>query len=97
MPTVTLATTLSKWLPDHAQRGGGELSLQVPGDNVRALLDEVFRIHPLLRGYVLEDQGALRHHVALFVDGVAVRDKQTLLQAVPAQAEIFIAQALSGG
>jgi sulfur carrier protein ThiS len=94
MPTVTLATTLAKWLPGHA---GGELSLRVSGGTVRETLEQIFIVYPLLRGYVLEDQGALRHHVAVFVDGVAVGDKQTLQQPVTAQSEIFIAQALSGG
>jgi sulfur-carrier protein len=97
MATVILATTLSKWLPDHVALGGGELRLQVPGDSVRQVLDGVFAQRPQLRSYVLEDHGGLRHHVAVFVDGAAVRDKQTLQQPVSADAELFIAQALSGG
>jgi sulfur-carrier protein len=97
MATVTLATTLAKWLPDHAARGGGEWSLQVNADSVRALLDQLFILHPVLRGYVLEDHGTLRHHVAIFVDGVAVVEKKYLQQPVSAGTEVFIAQALSGG
>ena len=98
MPTVTLATSLAKWLPTDAQRGGQEISLDVAGDHLRAVLDALFAIHPPLRSYVLEDHGALRHHVAVFINGAAVRDKQLLhLQAIDAGAEIFIAQALSGG
>lgn len=97
MATVILATTLSKWLPDHVARGGGELRLQVPGDTVRQVLDGVFVQWPQLRSYVLEDHGGLRHHVAVFVDGAAVGDKQTLRQPVSAEAELFVAQALSGG
>jgi sulfur-carrier protein len=70
---------------------------QFDGDSVRAVLDAVFAQNPRLRGYVLDDQGALRRHVAVFVDGVAVRDKARLDQKVSAQAEIRIMQALSGG
>lgn len=97
MPTVTLATTLAKWIPDHAANGGGELSLQLTGSTVRELLDQTFELHPVLRSYVLEDQGALRHHLAVFVNGVALRDKKSLQQSVSTEAELFIAQALSGG
>ncbi len=97
MPTVTLATPLAKWIPDHVAKGGGELSLQLTGTTVRELLDQAFELHPVLRGYVLEDQGALRHHLAVFVNGVAVSDKKSLQQSVRTDAELFIAQALSGG
>lgn len=62
-----------------------------------AALDALFALVPVLRGYVLDERGALRHHVVAFVDGVAVRDKAGLSEAVPAGGEIYIFQALSGG
>jgi hypothetical protein len=64
---------------------------------VREALDDLFARLPQLRGYLLDDQGALRHHVAAFVDGVVVRDKHTLAEAVPACGEVYLVQALSGG
>ena len=38
-----------------------------------------------------------RHHLALFVDGVAIRDKRDLSQAIGKDSEIYVMQALSGG
>ena len=48
----------------------------VVGATVRECLDAVFAKVPRLRGYVLDDQGALRQHVVIFLDGEAIRDRQ---------------------
>lgn len=69
----------------------------VDGCTVRAALDGVFEKHPMLRGYVLNDQNEVRTHVVIFVDGVAVRDRRGLTDAVKSESEIFVMQALSGG
>jgi len=69
----------------------------VEGSTVAEALGKVFADNPLLRGYVLDDQGALRKHMLIFVDGRPVRDRRTLSDPLPAGAEIFVMQALSGG
>lgn len=68
-----------------------------PGGTVREVLDAVFRTHPRVRGYVLDDQGGLRHHMVVFVDGRAVADRAGLSDPVSADAEVYVMQALSGG
>lgn len=70
---------------------------QVGGETVRASLDEAFLLYPRARGYVLDEHGALRQHMAVFVDGVPVADRRALSDAVPPAAEILVMQALSGG
>ena len=67
------------------------------GSTVRAVLDEVFAANPRLRGYVVDDQARLRHHVVVFVDGQLIRDRVTLADPVAARSEIAVMQALSGG
>ena len=52
---------------------------------------------PPLRGYVLDERGALRHHVVVFIDGEPLRDKQSLGDSVKPNSEIHVFQALSGG
>jgi hypothetical protein len=64
---------------------------------VRAVLDAVFATNPRLRGYVLDDQGRLRQHVVVFVDGSQVRDRLLLADPVPERGEVAVLQALSGG
>jgi molybdopterin synthase sulfur carrier subunit len=71
--------------------------LEVGGATVRAALDAAFTARPDLRGYVLDDQGALRQHVALFVDGVPLRDRRGLSDTIAPQTALDILQALSGG
>jgi len=68
-----------------------------PGTTVREVLDAVFVHSPRLRGYVLDDQGVLRRHMMVFVDGQQVRDRAGLSDAVGADAELYVMQALSGG
>ena len=97
MPTVVIASSLARWLAPNPDIGVGEKSLAVPGVTVRAALEAVFAAYPILRGYVTDEHGALRHHVVAFVNGVAVQDKVTLSEPVAADGEIYLFQALSGG
>jgi hypothetical protein len=69
----------------------------VAGRTVREVLDAVFADNERARGYVLDDQGALRKHMLVFVDGAQVTDRDGLSDPVVANAEVFVMQALSGG
>jgi hypothetical protein len=46
---------------------------------------------------VLDDQSALRRHMAIFVDGAMIRDRARLSDAVRETSTIYVFQALSGG
>lgn len=70
---------------------------QVDGLVIRDVLENVFEYNPRLRGYVLDDQGSVRKHMLIFVDGVPIRDRETLTDTVGDGAEVFVMQALSGG
>ncbi len=69
----------------------------VAGATVRDALEQYFALHPRTRSYVLDDQGALRHHVVVFVGGEQARDREGLSDVVSEGAEIYVMQALSGG
>jgi len=69
----------------------------VPGATVREVLEEALRERPRLRTYVLDEQGRLRHHVAVFVDGEQVADREALSDPVRPDAAVYVMQALSGG
>ena len=64
---------------------------------MRAALDQVFAGHPALRDYIVDEQGALRRHLAIFIDGEGIRDRRRLGDAVAAGTRIYVVQALSGG
>lgn len=69
----------------------------VPGGTVRSVLEAVFRENPRLRSYILDDQGALREHISVFVDARRVEDRRGLADPVFEQSEVYVLQALSGG
>lgn len=96
MARVVLAPALTRWLPSE-QRPPGELRVQAEGADVDAALRIVFQQYPVLRGYVLDEHAAVRHHVAIFIDGEPMRDKRDLRQPVTDASEIYVMQALSGG
>ena len=89
MPTVSFTSALRRFLPVPAA--------QVEGVTVGEALAAVFVSRPVLRGYVLDDQGALRRHVAVYVNGEPVRDRTRMTDTVGMHDEIYVFQALSGG
>ena len=60
---------------------------------VRALDD----LHPGLAAYLVDDQGALRKHVNIFVNDQLLDDRKGLADRVGPGDRVFIMQALSGG
>ena len=71
--------------------------MQAEGATVREVLDRVFATNDRIRSYVLDDQAALRKHMAIIIDGRSLRDRVGLSDAVTASSEIYVLQALSGG
>jgi len=69
----------------------------VSAGTLRAVLVQVFDAHPQARGYVLDEQGHLRKHVTIFIDGRRVRDRERLDEAVGESSEVYVMQALTGG
>ena len=87
---------LVEFTPNLASQTSAE-ACRVEGATVGESLEAVFVKQPGLRSYVLDDQGAVRHHVVVFVDGATIKDRRTLSDPVQPDSEIFIMQALSGG
>jgi hypothetical protein len=69
----------------------------VAAGTVADALEAVFERNPRLRSYIVDEQGRLRQHVAVFVGGEMVRDRLGLSDRVTDQQDIFVMQALSGG
>lgn len=70
---------------------------EAPGVTVREVLESLFAANPQARGYVLDEQSALRRHMVIFVEGRAVRDRLGLTDTVAESDTIYVFQALSGG
>lgn len=89
MPTIRFTRNIQRHVacPDRG----------VDGATVREALDNYFLDNGRARGYVLDDQGRLRQHMAIFVNGRQIQDPAGLSDAVPADAGIDVIQSLSGG
>jgi molybdopterin converting factor small subunit len=70
---------------------------EAEGATVGEVLDRVFAGDPLLRSYILDEQGRLRRHVNVFVGGRMIADRRGLSDPVGPRDEIYVLQALSGG
>ncbi len=70
---------------------------QAPGSTVGEVLAQVFAANPVLARYVLDDQGGVRKHMSIFIDGRQLKDRVALSDPVTPDACIYVAQALSGG
>jgi molybdopterin synthase sulfur carrier subunit len=69
----------------------------VSGLILRDVLDNYFRENEQARGYVLDDQGGIRQHMVVFIDGEMVQDRAGLSDSVRPNSVIDVIQALSGG
>ncbi|HEX5325106.1 MAG TPA: hypothetical protein VFW75_00420 [Acetobacteraceae bacterium] len=89
MPTVSFTPALQRFLTAG--------SVQVSGSSVNQALAAVCASRPALRGYVLDDQGVLRRHVNIYINGQPIGDRLRLTDRVGADDEIYVSQALTGG
>lgn len=70
---------------------------EAAGATVGEVLDAVFANNPRLKSYVVDDQGAVRKHMGIIVDGAVLADRSRLSDPVEPQSQIHVLQALSGG
>ena len=72
-------------------------SVEVKASNVCQALTQAFAKNERLKTYILDDQGHLRKHMRILVDGEAIRDLEKFNDAVKPTSEVWVMQALSGG
>jgi hypothetical protein len=89
VPTIHLTSHLRRVAP------GGPT--EVVAATLGGALNAYFLRAPKVRPYILDDQGRLRRHVAVFIDGELLVDKSDLDRRVAPHSEIYVMQALSGG
>ena len=92
---VHIPSALRRWT-------GGRDVLELPiAADIRMTAEEVIealsREHPGIRDRVLDEQGELRRHVNIFIDGENARFAGGLKAQVGAASEMWIHPALSGG
>ena len=78
---------------------GGKNSFLIEGSpaTVSAALESLWKLQPGLRDRIVDEQGQVRPHINIFVGEDAIRFADGLATKVPADAEILIVPAVSGG
>ena len=89
MPTIAFTPYLERYVSTKQSK--------VSGATVREALEAALEKNPKLRGYILDDQGNVRRHVAVCVNGRFVKDRHRLSDHIAEDARVFVMQALSGG
>ncbi|AMO21617.1 hypothetical protein GCM10027034_02910 [Ramlibacter solisilvae] len=89
MPFVEFAPALTRHVPCPPQ----QVSAATLGD----ALARAFEAAPAMRHYVLDEQGAVRKHVAVFVNARQIADRSRLDIALEPGDKVHVIQALTGG
>lgn len=75
--------------------GAGRVDL--PGSTVRAVFDELGKMHPPLLERICEPDGGVRSFVNVYVNDLDIRNLQGLDTAVEEGDEILLVPAIAGG
>ena len=92
MPTVEVARHLHRFFPALAT-GPRQVEAATAAEVVQALDQEL----PGFADYIVDERGALRIHVNMFIGEAKVLDRKALSDRVAPDATVYIFQALSGG
>jgi molybdopterin converting factor small subunit len=85
-------------LPAALRRYAEEQSeVEIRGDTLGAALDDLAGRFPQLERRLRDEQGQLRPHVLMFVDGVSSRSGAPMDTPIRHGSEVFVAPAVSGG
>ncbi len=90
MPTVHLPSALA----GHA---AGQRRVEVAGTTVGKVLAALGQAHPGVGQRVVDEQGTLRRHVNVFVNGESIRYLTGMETPVGDSDEVMILPAVSGG
>lgn len=92
MATIVLTRHLHSFFPALAGK-----DVRVEASSVAEVVQAIERLAPGFSFYICDEAGRLRPHVNIFVDQERIADRTRLSDAVGAESEVFILQALSGG
>ena len=86
MPVVRLRAPLS-------ELAGGNRELELEGATVAEVLQALERRHPDVRGWILDEHGAIREHINVFVNKEHGREDTAVTDAD----KLHVLPAISGG
>ena len=97
MPAASAIGTLQVEFAPNLRRHVDCPPQAVPPGTLREVLETALAAAPRLSPYVFDDQGAIRKHVAVFVNARQVADRARLDQVLAPGDRVHVIQALTGG
>jgi sulfur-carrier protein len=76
---------------------GGQAKIEASGATLADVFADIDRRHPGFRSRVLDERGALRSYVNVYVGDTDARDSGGLGTAVPEGSEVMVIPAMAGG
>ncbi len=76
---------------------GGESEVSAKGDTLSDVLDHLDAAYPGIKGRILDEQGAIRRFVNVYVGNDDVRFLDALGTKTPAGAQVSVIPAVAGG
>lgn len=92
-----LSSVITVKFAAHLQRHVRCADQLVEPGSLAQVLNQAFLGAPDLKHFVLDDQGHIRKHVAVFVNSVLHRQRDDLSVTLSAGDKVDVIQALSGG
>lgn len=90
MATVQFTKALKRFFPQLEP-------LEVSAKTVLDLIVQIESRYPGMKNYLLDNSGAVREHVNIFIGEEKIKDLHKLSDQLRDEDEVFILQALSGG
>ena len=90
MAVVKFTKALKRFFPTLGEHSTERRSLP-------EVLHEINLKYPGIQTYIVDEQGSLRKHVNIFINGDMIDDRAKLADRFEPDSEINIVQALSGG
>ncbi|MEL7003610.1 MAG: MoaD/ThiS family protein [Bacteroidota bacterium] len=90
MPTVKFTSNLKRFYPELD-------TMKLESSSVADVIEEINLSHKGIKDYIVDETGALRKHVHIFIGEEMIKDRLKLKDMLKESDEVYIMQALSGG
>ena len=90
MATINFTSALKRFYPNLKP-------VQVKAATIGEILLELNQFYPNLSDFLIDEHGALRQHINVFIGDAMINDRETLADKVGEKDDVLIFQALSGG
>lgn len=90
MAKIKFTSNLNRFFPSLG-------TLDLAATDVRSIIDQLDEYHEGLSNYLIDENGALRKHVNIYINEQLIQDRKQLSDRVTEESEVFFMQAISGG